>query len=74
VEARSHLNNLHDGEGAVTSLTMQVTEFRSLFITSILLLDIRLPASSNASRSGGTDDRHALDPGIIAVMTNSSSE
>jgi hypothetical protein len=53
---------------------MQVTEFRSLFITSILLLDIRLPASSNASRSGGTDDRHALDPGIIAVMTNSSSE
>src|SRR5215813_1309807 len=30
------------------------------YIASTLLLDIRLPASSSASRSRGTDDRHAL--------------
>jgi hypothetical protein len=53
---------------------MHVTEFSSLFSTSTLLLDIRPPASSSASRSRGTDDRHALDPGINAVTMNSSSE
>jgi hypothetical protein len=53
---------------------MHVTEFSSLFITSTLLLDIRLRASSSASRSRGADDCHALDPGINAVMMNSSSE
>jgi hypothetical protein len=44
---------------------MHVTEFGSLFIASTLLSDIRLPASSSASPSSGTDDRHALDLGIM---------
>jgi hypothetical protein len=66
------LTSLPDGEGAATSPMMHVTEFSSLFIISTLLLDIRLIVER--SRSRGTDDCHALDPGINAVMMNSSSE
>jgi putative oxidoreductase len=51
-ETRSHLSNLHDGEGAVTGPMMLVTEFSSLFITSRLLLDIRCRLIERASFHG----------------------
>jgi hypothetical protein len=49
-------------------------EFSGLFITSTLLLDIRVPASSSASRSRGPMIVLRSIVAFNAVMMNSSSE
>jgi hypothetical protein len=61
-------------KGAVTSPTMHVTESAACSLPPHFFFDVCLLASSSVSRSKGTDDRHALDPGINAVMMSSSSE